>query len=102
MRSRQFKLGHVARYAFVFRNRTRFGAGFAARMTGETFAVEIHRLGLEVVMRIVAGQTTDACILRVVAFATRQPVGLKANVGNARVRLRGNLRPGAMTLATKL
>ena len=76
VRSRQFKLGHVARYAFVFSNRTRLGSGLATRMTGQTFAVEIHRFGLEVMMRIVAGQTTDARILRVITFAARQAVWL--------------------------
>jgi hypothetical protein len=49
----------MARYAFVLGNLTRLGAGFAARMTGQTFAVEIHRFRLEVMMRIVAGRTTD-------------------------------------------
>jgi hypothetical protein len=38
-------------------------------MAGQTLAIKIHCFRLEVVMRIVARQTTDARVLRVIAFA---------------------------------
>ena len=70
-------------------------------MTSQTFAIEIYRFRFEVMMRIVARQTTDARILGVLTFAARQPVRLETNIGNARVRLGSNFRPGAMALPTK-
>ena len=71
-------------------------------MTGQTFWVEIHGLRVEVVMRIVAGQAADARVLRVIAFAPREAVGLEADVGNARIRLRRYFRPGAVTLPAEI
>ena len=70
-------------------------------MAGQTFAIEIYRFRLEVMMWIVARQTTDARILGVITFAARQPVWLEANIRDPRVRLGSNFRPGAMALPTK-
>jgi len=112
VRAWQLKLRHVAGHTLFFGHRTRFCArlqagrfrvaGISACVTGEAFVVEVHRLRVEVVVRVVAGEATHARIVRVVAFATREAIRLKADVGNTRVRLSRYLCPGAMTLAAEI
>jgi hypothetical protein len=53
-------------------------------------------------MRIVARRATDACIFAVVAFAIRQPVGLKADVGNTENPAARDVIPRPMTLSAKI
>ena len=78
----------MAGHALVFGDRTGLGARFSTRMTGQAFGVEIYFLRvIEVVVRVVAGQAADARVVRVIAFAPRQAVGLEADVGNTGVRL---------------
>ena len=112
VRSRQVELRHVAGHTIRFGDRTSLRARFwrcrfsrgrlCAAVAGQALGVEIHRRGSEVVVRIVARQAADARIVWVVAFAARQAIRLKADVGNARVSLHGYFRPGAVTLAAKL
>lgn len=71
-------------------------------MARKTSRIKIHRLRIEVMMRVMASQAADSCVVWVETFATRQPVGLKANIGDARVVLKGNFCPGSMTLAAKV
>ena len=83
MRSRQVDPRHMARDALVFGHRTGLGSGFPARMTGQAFGVEIYFLRIiEVVVRVVAGQAADTRVVRVIAFAPRQPVRLETDVSN--------------------
>lgn len=53
-------------------------------------------------MRIVARQTADSRIIRVVTLAAGQAIRLEANVGNAQIRLHSNFCPGAMTLPAEV
>ena len=72
-------------------------------MTGQAFGVEIYFLRVvEVVVRVVAGQATDARVVRVIAFASGQPVRLEADISNTEVSLEGDFRPGAVTLAAEV
>jgi hypothetical protein len=103
MRPRQVDPGHMAGHAFVFSDRTGLGAGFSTPVTGQAFGIKIHFLRVvEVVVRVVAGQAADARVVRVIAFAPGQPVGLEADVGNTGVRLRRYLRPRTVTLTAEI
>ena len=112
MRARQLDPRHVAGHAFVFGDRAGLGAGFSAgrscaatfsvAMAGQTFRVEIHGLSVEVVVRVVARQAADPRVVRVIAFAAGQPVGLEADVGDARISLCDDFRPGPVTLTAEI
>lgn len=89
---RQLDPWHVARYAVLFGDRTGFRARLCrdrlsrgilpAAMARQTPSVEIYLLSAEVVVWIVASEAANARIIRVVAFAAREAVRLKADVGN--------------------
>ena len=112
MRPRQLDPWHVAGDAIVFGNRAGLRAGFrrhrsyagnfSVAMAGQTFRVEIHYLRVEVVMRVVAGEAADTRVVRVITLAAGQAVGLKADVGNARISLGDDFRPGPVTLAAEI
>jgi hypothetical protein len=53
-------------------------------------------------MGIVASQATNSRIVRVVALAAGQPIGLKTYIPNAEIRLHHDIRPRAVTLPTKI
>ena len=91
VRAWQLKLRHVAGHTLFFGHRTRF----CARLQAGRFRVA----GISA---CVTGEATHARIVRVVAFATREAIRLKADVGNTRVRLSRYLCPGAMTLAAEI
>ena len=71
-------------------------------MTCLALCIVILDAGVHLFVRVVAGNTADALIVRVVAFAFRQAVGLEANVGNARLSLHRNFLPCAMTLPAEV
>ena len=100
----QFQLWHVARNTICFGNRACLRARFrpTAGVTRQALGIEVHRLWAKVVVRVMARQTADARIVRVVAFAAREPVRLKADVGNTWFGFHSDLRPGAMTLPAEI
>ena len=108
MCSRQLDPWHVAGNALVFGHRAGLRAGlsasrlYAVAMASQAFRVEIHRLSVEVMVRVVARKATDSRVIRVITFAARQAVGLEADVGNRRVVLLNYFRPGPVTLATEI
>src|SRR5580658_7401806 len=66
--ARQFDLGHMARDAVVFRHLTGFGLDLPAAMAGLALCVIVSRLYAEFLVRIVAGNATDARVVGIVAF----------------------------------
>ena len=86
----EFDFRHVTRRAFLRAHRTRRGAAtlslrlFRRReMAGETLLIVVRALFLQLLVRVVTAQTTDARIVRVVTAAIEHAIWLKANVANA-------------------
>jgi hypothetical protein len=71
-------------------------------MTRLAFRVVVQGLGAYFFVRIVAGHAAYARIIRVIAFAAGQSIGLKANIRDIRVSLHRNVRPGPVTLAAEV
>ena len=65
--ARQFDLRHVARDTVVSRHPTGFGSDLSTAMAGLALCIIVSRLCAEFCMRVVAGQTTDARVVGVVA-----------------------------------
>src|ERR1700761_5780661 len=82
------------------------GSRLTDRVAGQALGIETSGLRLDIVIevvgRVVAGKAANARIVRVEAFAASEPIGLKADVGDAWIGLHGNLRPGAMALAAEI
>jgi hypothetical protein len=71
-------------------------------MTGQTLRIEVHGLGIEVVVRVVASETADAGVIRVKAFAPRETVWLEADIGDTRVSQAHYFGPCPVALAAKV
>src|SRR5580692_7180498 len=112
VRSRQIELRHMAGHAVGFGHWASLRARFwmsrfsrnrlSAGVAGQTFGVKIHWMRAEVVVWVVARQAADTCVVGVVAFAACQAIRLEADVGNTRVSLKSDFRPGAMTLTAEI
>src|SRR5690348_10081267 len=92
----------MARHALAFRHRTSLCFRFSASVTRLALCIVIYRLRAGLRMRVVTCETTDARIVRVVAFALRETIRLETYVGNAGAGLHGDFRPCAVTLAAKI
>ena len=71
-------------------------------MTGKTFGIVSGIFADDVLVRIVAGHTTDARVGAVEALAVGQAIGLEANVNLAVKVTSDDAFPGAMALAAKV
>src|SRR5713101_2709200 len=98
----QLEFWHMAGYAFVRAHRGGLRDRLPATMTGPAFCVVIDRLTAHFVVRVMTRQTADSRVVRIVAFAARQPIGLKANVRYAQITLQRNLFPCAVTLPAEV
>lgn len=80
--ARNFNLRHVAGDAISRRDGTRGSArrGCAERMAGEALGVISRCTGYDRMVRIVAGDATDAGVRRAIAAAARQPITLEPDV----------------------
>ena len=98
----QLEFWHVAGYTFVSGDRAGLRASFPASVTRLAFCVVVDRFVAHLVMRVMAREAADSCVIRIVAFTARQPVRLEANVSNAQVTLQGNFFPRPVTLSAEV
>jgi hypothetical protein len=68
--ARQFDLGHMARDAVVFRDRTGFGFDLPAAVAGLALCVIVSCLYAEFLVRVVAGHAADARVVGIVALTS--------------------------------
>ena len=71
-------------------------------MAGLTFAVVGRGLGDQFTVRVVTSEAADSRIIRVVALAAGQAIGLETHIANPEIRLQNNFRPRPMTLPAKI
>ncbi len=103
VRSGQLEFWHMAAYTFVRGHRARLRAGFSGTaVTGLAFCVVIYRSVAHLVVRVMARQAADSRVVRIVAPAPRQPIGLKANVRYAQITLQRNFFPRPVTLSAEV
>ena len=102
VRPGQLEFWHVAAYTFVRGHRARLRAGFPATVTGLAFCVVIYWFTAHFVVRVVARQAANSRVVRIVALAARQPVGLKPNVRYAQITLQRNFLPRSVTLPAEV
>lgn len=88
--------------AIRFSYPAQLGARLSSAMVSLTFVVVSRRVRHQFLVRVVAGQATDARIIRVVALAPGQTIGLKTDVPDAQIRLHDDFRPSAMTPPAEL
>jgi len=106
----QFDFGHVATCAIVLLYWTRFGGNLTLRRRGctlkrmarQTLYVVSSRISDQVLMGIVAGDTTDARISSAEAFAVGQPVWLEAHAEFTTPRAPNDRLPSAMALPAEI
>ena len=55
------------------------------------FWIVICRIGVRLMVRVMAGEATGACVVGVVALACSQPVGLKTQIGDIKLACGQNL-----------
>src|SRR5215467_1303656 len=77
VRARQLDLRHMAGDALFRRGRAGLGPLLAPRVAGLAFRVIFLRKGRHLPVRIVTGQAADAGVVRVVALAACQAIGLE-------------------------
>ncbi len=71
-------------------------------MTGLAFCVVVCWFGAHFVVRVMARQTANSCVVRIVALAPCQAVRLKANVRYAQITLQRNFFPRPVTLPAEV
>src|SRR5215510_10861281 len=71
-------------------------------MTGQAFGVVLRGFCHKFFVRVMAGRTTDAFVLMVIAFAIEDTIGLEPDVFNAANTQHLHLNPGTMARAAEL
>ena len=72
------------------------------RVASQAFRIIVSRIGVPARMRIVAGQATDPRVLRVIATAVSEPIGLKAYGFDSTHLHEPDLKRTAMARAAKV
>lgn len=98
----QLKFWHMAGHTFVRGYRACLGARLPATMTRLAFCVVIDRFTAHFMVRVMARQTANSSVVRIVTLAPRQPVGLEANIRYAQVALQGNFFPCPVALSAEV
>ena len=98
----QLEFWHMAGHTLVFGDRAGLRARFSASVTRLAFWVVVDRFVAHLVVRVVAREAANSCVIRIVALTARQTVRLEANVSNAQVTLQGNFFPRPVTLSAEV
>src|SRR5579872_1966937 len=69
VRSRYFHSWHVTADAVIFGHFAGYSRRLAAAVAGLAFQVVVRRIGIDLLVWIVAGHATDSLVIRVIALA---------------------------------
>ena len=100
--ARQLDLGHMTGDALPFCNWTDLRSSFPGSMACFALRIVIRRTSADLRMRVMTRQAANACIVRVVASASRQAIGLKANIRDTEIPLDRNFCPGPVAPAAEI
>ncbi len=98
---RHLELRHVTGDAVFSSDFADFGGGLASGVAGLAFRIIADVFTIDLLVRIVTGETADASIFGVVAFAVSQTIGLETDVGDAERSAGSNVLPRSMALAAE-
>jgi hypothetical protein len=98
----QLEFWHMAGHTFVGGHGAGLCAKFPPTVTGLAFCVVIDWFATHFVVRVMAREAANSRVVRIVAFAARQPVRLEANIRYAQVALQGNFFPRPVTLSAEI